>query len=651
MAGGPKVAAPKTSESMLAKYRRLTARQRMVEAIKLVMNDGVSQAQAARDCGVSREQLNRRCRVERERRAQLEGRSEAAKQDRAQRQADYMGEVPANPPASLLKGAPAAPKPVLGPVNEVRRVPPVDVFYRKYFSQFPCLDCGVHHEVPAFHDEMMALAVDPEVKRLLVNVPPFHAKSHSITTMTTLYEIVRDPNSQHAIVSKASDLAMTFVQQIANLLTDPEAYGDGPNLIDDWGPFNDGSPGWTQKGFYVAGRKSIERDPTLSAYGILTQIFGRRFNRIVCDDIADVDNQINPDTVEKMRRKITQEFNSRVGKNGKLIVVGTRVAPNDIYSLLLPLKAYRQLRYPAVLDEHLQTTLWPEHQGWDAIQLFRDEMTPEQFELVYQNSDLANVGGSFQPEHLERCHDGERGLGNVPPNCDLVVGIDPAGAGAQAGFTAMVLLGLDRASSMRYLIDLVNVKAMKAYQLKDQILDWADRYRLREIRVEANGIQGNLVQYNNDLLRPLTERGVRVSGHITHGKSGRGGKWDPDFGVETMGPMFHNGQISIPWMGVETRRRVAELEKQLLQFPAEGAVNDLVMALWIAELGCRDLALTRKAVPYDPRTTSKWPKRIRNRRRIVSFADGIRTPSLEEEGVYTPLSQLQGDLQPVNVRR
>lgn len=635
---------PKTQAKMLAKYRGWNAQRRMQEAIRLVQEEGYTQAGAARDCGVSREQLNRQLRKVREAAAKLEERAEAARQERAARQVEYMREVPAD-----IRDPEEPKAPALG-INETRRIPPIDEFYRKYFSSFPCLDCGVHHPVPAFHDEMMAKAVDPDVKRLLINVPPYHSKSHCITFLTTLYEIVRDPNSQHAIVSKASDLAMAFVQQIANALTDPEVYGTGPNVIDDFGPFNDGSPGWTQKGFYVAGRQSLEKDPTLSAYGIGTQIYGRRFTRIVCDDIADVENQVNPDQIEKMRRKITQEFNSRVGKNGKLIVVGTRVAPNDIYSLLLPLPSYEQLRYPCVLDEVERKTLWPDHFGWPQVEQARGEMSAEQFELVYQNSDMVTIGASFTPEHLERCHDMERGLGHVPPNCDLVAGLDPAGAGAQAGYTAMVLLALDRTTNKRYLVDLVNVKSMKAPQLKDQILDWADRYKLRELRVENNGIQGNLVQYNDDLLRPLTDRGVRVTGHTTHSGHGRGGKWDADFGVETMAPMFHNGQISIPWLGVETRRRVEELQKQLYQFPTKGATSDLVMALWIAELGCRDLVKSRTVMAFDPRTTEKWPKRIRRRRKVISFGEGVRTPSAAEEGVFEFGAVMAGKLEPINVR-
>ena len=215
---------------------------------------------------------------------------------------------------------------------------------------------------------------------------------------------------------------------------------------------------------------------------------------------------------------------------------------------------------------------------------------------------------------IEATYDADRALGQYDPTWSLVAGLDPAGAGDQAGYTALVLLGLDMRTGNRFLVDLVNVKQMKALQLRDQIFEWADRYPLRELRVESNGLQSQIVQYNQEIMARMTARGVRVVPHITTGHN----KWDAQFGVESMASMFYNRSISLPTRDVASRNRIRPLTDQLQSFPM-GQVSDLVMALWFAELGVRDV-YQRAAIPlFDPRV--KLPPRLAARRRVVDFSD------------------------------
>ncbi len=276
-------------------------------------------------------------------------------------------------------------------------------------------------------------------------------------------------------------------------------------------------------------------------------------------------------------------------------------------------------------------------------------MTPAEFELVYQNADIPTTESIFTEEHLKACHDEDRGFGEVPPGCTTFIGVDPAGAGEQAGYTAMVCYAIHNTTGLRFLVDLVNHKQMRAYELKDQIFEWVDRYKPHEIIVESNGLQSQLVQYNQDLLVPLAERGVRVSGHITHSGRGKGGKQDSEFGVQAMAPLFHNRVISIPWAGVETRRRFSELEHQLVRFP-HGLVTDLVMAMWIAETGVKTYWASNQIEPFDPRTTAAWPSRITGRRTIFDPGTGrIDKPSWQEQRGF-PIGA-QEERQLVNVNR
>jgi len=286
------------------------------------------------------------------------------------------------------------------------------------------------------------------------------------------------------------------------------------------------------------------------------------------------------------------------------------------------------LRWPCILDEETKTTLWQDHFNYDNAAAQRDSMSTEQWQLVYQNVDTPGFGASFPLEVIEATYDAERTLGMFDPRWALIAGLDPAGAGEQAGYTALVLLGLDLQTGNRYLVDLVNVKQMKAPQLRDQIFEWADRYPLRELRVESNGLQSQLVQYNQEIQIKMTSRGVRVVPHITT----KHNKWDPNFGVESMATMFYNRMISLPTRDVASRNRIRPLVEQLSAFPM-GQVTDLVMAMWFAELGAKD-TYTRSGVPlFDPRM--KLPPRLARKRHVVDFADRrVAAPPAEESDPF-----------------
>lgn len=590
----------------------LPVTKRMEMAVRAVLEGRMTQSDSARFHGVSRPRLNGNVRKIQ---IKLDEQHARAAAEAADRRTATLA------PEDRAEGTPER---ALDVRNEVRRVPPFEDFVRKYFSNLECPDCGRHHELPDFHLDMMR-ALSGDDKRILINCPPYHSKSTLCTVQHTVYELCRDPNVRVLIVSKSSKLAERFLYQIKKLISDPSIYPEGANLIADWGPFTTGTEQWNNQQIYVAGRQSSEKDPSVSALGVGGHIYGIRADIIKFDDIADLENQKNLERVQEMLTWCTQEAASRVGRNGKLQFIGTRISAGDIYSHLQGLPAFKVIRYPAILDEETKLTLWPDHFAYQNAVDMRDSMSAEQWQLVYQNVDTPGFGASFPPEILEAAYDSEFSLGQYDNRWALIAGLDPAGAGEQAGFTALVLEGVDLETGHRYLVDLVNVKQMKAPQLRDQIFDWADRYPLREFRVESNGLQSQLVQYNQEIIARLTNRGVRVVPHITT----KHNKWDPNFGVESMSTLFHNKMFHLPTKDVASRNRIRPLVEQLQAFPM-GRVTDLVMALWFAELGAKEI-FQRHALPlFDPRV--KLPPRIARNRRVVDFGERTVTAPKFEYG-------------------
>lgn len=602
-------------------WKQRSKDDRFREAVRRVDN-GKPIATAARELGVSRSQLNVRLKEHRE--------AIQAAQERSQAISD-------------AKAGSDGSKAVVTVANEKRRVPDFWTFHEMYFGNLLCPDCGEHHETPQVHKEIIDAVYGPDL-RVLINVPPYHAKTTLVTVMTTVHSLVENPNSRHLLVSDSQPFAKSFMHSIQQWMKNPELYASSPrNLIEDFGPFE--GPGWTSTQMYVAGRVSSEKDPSVSVAGVGNQIYGRRAERVIFDDIASSDNQRNPEQVTKMLEWIDKMALSRIGKTGKAIWAGTRVGSGDIYSHLQMRENYRVVKFPCILDEEAQTTLWPDHFPFVSAAFRRAEMRPEDWQLVYQNVDTPGAGSSFPPEVLEECLDTERVHGQVNPSWRLVIGLDPAGAGKQSGYTAMVLLGLDTEQNMINVVDVVNVRSMKAPQMKDQILDWCNTYQVRELRTEVNGIQGQLIQYNNDLVVPLTNKGVRIVPHYTTGN-----KWDPQFGVESIAPWFYNRKISIPWGSTQTQHKMREMMDQFIGFPMAER-SDLVMAFWFAYLACKEGIASMPGPMYGNR---KVPKYVRNRRRVADPTTGAlwrpNDPNIPDFGRVDPFHP-QVTKQLVNVNR
>jgi hypothetical protein len=564
----------------MGRYDAWSKARKFEAAEQAVLDEGMTQRAAAEKFGVSRQHLNVRLRDAR--------RLMDERVDQAKREVAARADVASRP------------------------FPSFKVWFDRYFGGWVCPDCGVHHQLPDFHLEIVEALEAPDARRVLVNIPPYHSKSTLISVFHTVYDICRDRDTRTAIVSKSSRFAETFIRQIQEILTNPELYenSDG-NLIDDYGPFKpDGQATWNAQEIIVSGRTRAEKDATVTALGFGTQIYGKRFDKIKFDDVATLENSNNPDRVASMLEWIDKEALSRVGKSGQAVWVGTRVSAGDIYYTLGTRPGYKVIRYPALIDAELEQVLWPEHFPFSQVLIHKSEMKPADFQLVYQNVDVPGLGASFTQDILDQCKDTSRVFGHWDPRWRLIAGLDPAGANKSSGFTAFCLLGVDLETGKRFLVETYAQRAMKAPQIKDKIFEWVEQYPLFEFRVESNGLQSQLIQYNQEVIQHLARRGVRVTPHHTHTN-----KWDPQFGVESMATLFHAEMVSIPWANAPTAQRMQPLLDELIGFPM-AQTSDRVMSFWFADLGVRDL-LHRAHMPMF--SHARVPNRIKRRRRIVDF--------------------------------
>ena len=465
---------------------------------------------------------------------------------------------------------------------------------------------------------------DPGERDLaIVNMPPEHGKSVTLTINYVTYRVALDPNIRVIVVSKTQLMARKFLYAIKTRLTHPK-FSPMHAVYAPAGGFEGTDAAWTQDMVYVSGesRDSGEKDPTVQALGVRGHIYGARADLIILDDCVDL---TNAHEYEKQIEWLQAEVMSRLSANGMLLVVGTRLSARDLYSELRDPARYPEeqspwsyLSMPAVLefadDPEDWVTLWPRTNSpdptdkgteadaeglfpkWNGPRLAkkRARVAPRTWAMVYMQQQVSD-DAVFNPEAIRASINGNRLAGLMPrgmANCRpegmdgliCVAGLDPA----MAGHTAAVVIGLDPATQKRYVLDVWNKAAMTPDGIRALIREWTSKYGITEWRVEKNAFQSMLTQ-DREVREFLASVGSILREHFTGAN-----KHDVDFGVASMTTL---------WSGWEDKRQLIELpsthvsestkamvEQLVTWHPAAPKTQktDVVMALWFAELACRD---------------------------------------------------------------
>jgi len=460
---------------------------------------------------------------------------------------------------------------------------------------------------------------------VMVNMPPEHAKTTSITINYVVYRICMDPNIRVILVSKTAEMAKKMLYAIKTRLTHPRYEA----MIEAYAPlggFDKDSEAWNQTMIYVSdnARDSGEKDPTVQALGIRGHIYGARADLIILDDTVDL---TNAHEFEKQIDWLQSEVISRISASGSMLVVGTRLASKDLYRELRDEHRYPDedspwsyLSMPAVLEfndkEKDWVTLWPRsnqpepgskietqeadaegfYAKWDGPRLSkkRRRVSPRAWAMVYQQQQVSE-DAIFSPDALKAAINGNRMAGPIPKGMVgqringmdgliIVAGLDPA----TSGHTAAVVMGLDIQTQKRYLLDVYNKAGITPEAMRDMIKELTVKYRISEWRIERNGFQGFLV-HDRELNEFCSTRGTIIKPHFT-GQN----KHDTDFGVASMTSLFSNWQnknqlIELP--STHGQESCKQLVEQLVTWAPDAPKTqktDIVMAMWFAELSCRD---------------------------------------------------------------
>ena len=467
-----------------------------------------------------------------------------------------------------------------------------------------------------------AMTYEPGMKNyVLVNMPPEHAKSMTISIDYVTYRIATDPNVRIKLVSKTQAMAKDFLGAVKQRLTNP-TWAELQRRYAPVEGYKATAERWTQDAIYIE-RDSGEKDPTVQALGIGGQIYGARADLIILDDCVTL---ANAGEYEKQLRWIQQEVLTRVGPTGKILVVGTRVDPMDLYREIRNPERYPDgkspwtyLAMPAVLEFHDEAkdwvTLWPKsdrpwpreeaaeadskglYRRWDGPELRkrRGMLDPKTWAMVYQQQDVESTA-IFSPECVRGSVNALRQVGPLNPLVPghpqvssqyIVAAMDPA----MSGDTFSVVMAGDRNTGQRYLLEASRMPSPTPQQIRDLIFGWTEKYQPKVWVIEKNAFQLFLTQ-DEQINKFLASRGIRLVQHYTGNN-----KMDAEFGVASMAPLFGQQDKDNKFMKgtnlLELPRadneHIKALVEQLITWSA-GTKNkqDGPMALWFAETQMRD---------------------------------------------------------------
>jgi hypothetical protein len=475
--------------------------------------------------------------------------------------------------------------------------------------------------------------------RIIINVPPFHAKSQTLTIEYVTYRVCMDPNTRIIIVSKRIDQARKFLYSIKNRLTSNQ-----------WAALQavfappDGFKGskWGADSIYVAGIDSGEKDPTVEVLGIGGQIYGSRADLILMDDCIVNSNAAQ---YEAQITWLESEVENRAF-DGKILIVGTRLAAKDFYSELTNGDRYLSgrspwtvLRQPAVLqfdeDPAKWVTLWPTttrpmetgqkprpdgtYEAWDGPRLarVRNAKPPRVWSLVYQQADIAE-DSVFHPTCVMGSCERRRKAGPLTagawghPRNGLeghwvIASMDPA----MTGDTFTVVGGAEKATGKRRIMNAWVQASPTPQYIRDLIFSVSEEYKVNEWVIEQNAFQLFLV-YDEQVQEYCRTRGIKVTPHYT----GRN-KQDPDFGVASIAPLFgglnriadgagrqvFDGKNLIELPDPDSSQGIKLLIEELTTwqpgFSGKQLRQDGPMALWFWELRAREsLGVGRRKIQH-----------------------------------------------------
>lgn len=418
----------------------------------------------------------------------------------------------------------------------------------------------------------------------LILLPPEWGKSTVLEDWICYTLAVVDPDHRFCLISESATQAKKMLGRVQRRMID-----EGSPFYAAYGPFKaegrDEQKAWNDHACTILQAGHDERDFSIEARGAGSKLYGSRYDTVLIDDIQ---SRQTLNTTAKLFDFIRGDIVTRPGTVGRIVIVGTRVGPGDIYESMLEqefvdhyvnipaLDEEGRSLFPAVMNEDgTRKYAGKQPLGWSEEELGVREhkVGPEIWACVYMQKADSKVGAPFTEDTIRRMQDQSHIIGDVSPGLYTIASMDPALSGyASIKVATYSYEGI-------WLIDSENVRSPGRYEeLYDLVETYTKRWHPSEWVIEGNAMQKGLSR--SDQLRAMQEK----YGFILTPSFTSGNKFDPQIGVASMADAARRGEIHLPWGDDASKRQLAQLIKELRMWrpdiPTKMLRQDEVMALW-----------------------------------------------------------------------
>lgn len=501
--------------------------------------------------------------------------------------------------------------------------------------------------------EILRRLSSPDREYVVMNEPPGSGKSTLFTHDIPCWLIARDRTIRIQIGSRTERQGRMYVGRIKRSLerdvpmrTDADSLAKGlafdaiACLQDDFGGFKpEGrTDKWRAEELSVRQLNGIaldDKEATVSAWGMDSGFLGGRFDVVIWDDLVDRKNTKSVESKEQIREWWDSEAESRLEPKGLMLLQGQRIANNDLYRYCLDKKNLDETtKYSHVVfkahdtdrckeDHGLDAKPWPDgclldpyRLPWKMLEQTRFQ-NPRQFNLLFQQEEGTDIGGLIDPVWIDGgidsegyfapgCKDTERSIGEIPAhlrngNGWSFVTVDPS----PTEYWAVIWWIYDPDTDRRYVIDLwrKRMNPEDFISLDLNTFEWSGL--VPEITAESNNLDAPIthivVEVNAAqrwlLSQPHVQRWMEQTGQIFVPHTTSINKRDPKYGFESIGDLFRQGMIRLPFGSPTSRMQMAYMVQEAITYP-DGDTDDVLMSTWFQKLAVENHYTPRRMGLY-----------------------------------------------------
>ena len=325
-----------------------------------------------------------------------------------------------------------------------------------------------------------------------------HLKSTVITGLSTLREILENPNLTYCLLSFTPDTASAFLRIIRSwiegkntgskflryiyndvLWEDPtigyEYDKDGNKVIFTWNKSE------------ITVKRTIEcKEPTISTKGIEGgSITGSHFSRLIFDDAETADSVNTPENIERIYQNITNLFNAGQTEDLKFVMVGTFYAREDTYCKLL---------FNGIVKEAVVQSCWEEqdiegvYYSKEILENKKSKMTPQVWATQMECDPSMSSSNSFKPEWV---YNNRWTVDDGWDDMTTFAIVDPAGTPTnKSDYTAIITFSLNSYGNI-YIRDIIRDK-LTLDEKYFKLLEVNNKYHPLRILYEKVGMQADI---------------------------------------------------------------------------------------------------------------------------------------------------------------